>query len=85
MVYYTTMKKQYSATICALCAFFCAGAVTGCNSTPVRPDERAMLPVDPAHKTVIERRAAALKKVISAKHADMMETNIKAMRIGAEN
>ena len=65
MVYYTTMKKQYSATICALCAFFCAGAVTGCNSTPVRPDERAMLPVDPAHKTVIERRAAALKKVIS--------------------
>ncbi len=28
---------------------------------------------------------AALAKVISAKHADMMEVNIKAMRIGAEN
>ncbi|MBQ7335894.1 MAG: 2-oxoacid:acceptor oxidoreductase family protein [Clostridia bacterium] len=28
---------------------------------------------------------AALKKVISAKHADMMEVNLKAMRIGAEN
>ena len=27
---------------------------------------------------------AALKKVISAKHADMMEINVKAMRIGAE-
>ena len=27
----------------------------------------------------------ALTKVISAKHADMMEINIKAMRIGAEN
>ena len=28
---------------------------------------------------------AALSKVISAKRADMMEVNIKAMRIGAEN
>ncbi len=28
---------------------------------------------------------AALKKVISAKHADMMDVNLKAMRIGAEN
>ena len=27
---------------------------------------------------------AALKKVISAKHADMMEINVKAMRLGAE-
>ena len=27
----------------------------------------------------------ALKKVISAKHADMLEINLKAMRIGAEN
>ena len=27
----------------------------------------------------------ALKKVISAKHADMLEVNLKAMRIGAEN
>ena len=27
---------------------------------------------------------AALKKVISAKHADMMEINVKAMRIGAD-
>ncbi len=29
--------------------------------------------------------AAALKKVISAKHADMMDINLRAMRIGAEN
>ncbi|MBR5614445.1 MAG: 2-oxoacid:acceptor oxidoreductase family protein [Clostridia bacterium] len=28
---------------------------------------------------------AALKKVISAKRADMLETNLKAMQIGAEN
>ena len=28
---------------------------------------------------------AALKKVISAKHADMLEVNLKAMQIGAEN
>ena len=28
---------------------------------------------------------AALKKVISAKRADMLEVNLKAMRIGAEN
>ena len=28
---------------------------------------------------------AALKKVISAKRADMLETNLKAMNIGAEN
>ncbi len=28
---------------------------------------------------------AALKKVISAKHADMLEINLKAIRIGAEN
>ncbi len=28
---------------------------------------------------------AALKKVISAKRADMLETNLKAMKIGAEN
>ncbi len=28
--------------------------------------------------------AAALKKVISAKHADMMDINAKAMRLGAE-
>ncbi len=28
---------------------------------------------------------AALKKVISAKHADMMDVNLKAMHIGAEN
>ncbi len=28
---------------------------------------------------------AALKKVISAKHADMMDVNLKAMRIGAES
>ncbi len=27
---------------------------------------------------------AALKKVISAKHADMMEINVKAMRLGAD-
>ena len=27
---------------------------------------------------------AALKKVISAKHADMLEVNLKAMRLGAE-
>ncbi len=27
---------------------------------------------------------AALKKVISAKHADMLEANLKAMRLGAE-
>lgn len=27
----------------------------------------------------------ALKKVISAKHADMLETNLKAIKIGAEN
>lgn len=29
--------------------------------------------------------SAALKKVISAKHADMLEMNLKAIRIGAEN
>ena len=29
--------------------------------------------------------SAALKKVISAKRADMLETNLKAMTIGAEN
>ena len=28
---------------------------------------------------------AALSKVISAKRADMLETNLKAMQIGAEN
>lgn len=28
---------------------------------------------------------AALKKVISAKRADMLETNLRAMQIGAEN
>ena len=28
---------------------------------------------------------AALKKVISAKHADMMDVNLKAMRLGAES
>ena len=28
---------------------------------------------------------AALKKVISAKRADMLETNLNAMQIGAEN
>ena len=28
---------------------------------------------------------ATLKKVISAKRADMLETNLKAMQIGAEN
>ena len=28
---------------------------------------------------------AALKKVISAKRADMLETNLKAMTIGANN
>ena len=27
---------------------------------------------------------AALKKVISAKHADMLEVNLKALKIGAE-
>ncbi len=32
-----------------------------------------------------EAIGAALKKVISAKHADMLEVNLKAMRIGAEN
>lgn len=32
-----------------------------------------------------ENITAALKKVISAKRADMLETNLKAMRIGAEN
>ena len=31
-----------------------------------------------------ESVSAALKKVISAKHADMLEINAKAMRIGAE-
>ena len=66
MVYYTTMKKQYSATICALCAFFCAGAVTGCNSTPAREQEPAVFPVSQAQKKVIERRAAALKKVTAS-------------------
>lgn len=28
---------------------------------------------------------SALKKVISAKHSDMLEANLKAMRLGAEN
>ncbi|MBR4761709.1 MAG: 2-oxoacid:acceptor oxidoreductase family protein, partial [Clostridia bacterium] len=28
---------------------------------------------------------AALKKVISAKHADMLEINLKAIKIGCEN
>lgn len=28
---------------------------------------------------------AALKKVVSAKHADMLEVNLKALQIGAEN
>ena len=32
-----------------------------------------------------ENITAALKKVISAKRADMLEVNLKAMRIGAEN
>ena len=32
-----------------------------------------------------EAITAALKKVISAKRADMLEINLKAMRIGAEN
>ena len=32
-----------------------------------------------------EKITDALKKVISAKRADMLETNLKAMRIGAEN
>ncbi len=32
-----------------------------------------------------EAVTAALKKVISAKHADMLEVNLKAMRLGAEN
>ena len=32
-----------------------------------------------------ETVTAALKKVISAKHADMLEVNLKAMRLGAEN
>ncbi len=32
-----------------------------------------------------EAVTAALKKVISAKHADMMDLNLRAMRIGAEN
>ncbi len=32
-----------------------------------------------------ESITAALKKVISAKHADMMDINLRAMRIGAEH
>ncbi|MEE1356229.1 MAG: 2-oxoacid:acceptor oxidoreductase family protein [Clostridia bacterium] len=32
-----------------------------------------------------EKVLAALKKVISAKHADMLETNLKAIKIGTEN
>ena len=49
--------------------------------------------LEEVHKAVLkelgeydeEKITDALKKVISAKRADMLETNLKAMRIGAEN
>ena len=37
----------------------------GCNSTPVRQEERAMEPPTPAQKATVERRAAALRRALS--------------------
>ena len=37
----------------------------GCNSTPVRQEERAMEPPTQAQQAVVERRAAALRRVLA--------------------
>lgn len=58
------MKKTTDIILCASCATALIWTA-GCNSTPVRQDECALLPITQAEKAVINTRAAALKKVLS--------------------
>ena len=46
-------------------ALLLAVTAAGCNSTPVRQEERAMEPMNPALKETVERRAAALRQVLA--------------------
>lgn len=58
------MKARPTTFFAALFALLLAGT-SGCNSTPLRMEERAMIPVSRAEKKTIERRAAALRQVLS--------------------
>ena len=64
MLYYNIMKKHtlytyFVASVLLLCL------TAGCNSTPVRQSERALLPVNQAQKGIVLQRAAALRRVLA--------------------
>ena len=63
MLYYNIMKTKRITILCTLGVLLAAGT-GGCNSTPLRMEERAMVPVNQAGKQIITRRAAALRKVL---------------------
>lgn len=56
------MNMKFSALLCAFCT---ALLLCGCNSTPLRQAERAMVPADQVTKELFARRAAALRAVLS--------------------
>ena len=64
MLYYNIMKKHtsfiyFASSVLLLCL------TAGCNSTPVRQSERALLPVNQARKGIVLQRAAALRRVLA--------------------
>ena len=58
------MKRKHIILKCALLALLSAGA-GGCNTTPLRESERALIPVEQAGQKTVETRIAALKKVMA--------------------
>ena len=61
---YSIMKTKRITILCTLGVLLAAGT-GGCNSTPLRMEERAMVPVNQAKKQIIMRRAAAFRRVLS--------------------
>ena len=57
------MKNLTDTILCASCATALIWTA-GCNSTPVRQDECALLPFTQAEKAAVKTRAAALKKAL---------------------
>lgn len=58
----SAMKNMFFTLICLFCALL---LLSGCNSTPVRQAERAMLPAFPVSKDLLKSRSDALRSVLS--------------------
>lgn len=59
------MKNILQKTVFCTASALLLAFAGGCNTTPLRDSGRAMLPVDKAPSATVQKRAAALKKLLS--------------------